>query len=144
MGRKLRIVHAAMIPSATSVHKSLAPKCTFASGSRVYARDYHADHPQWAQDTIHKRCGSRLYDVKVGSETWVRHQNQLGPRHEQSLKRTATSISIPLDILTDTFTLPVHKLAEPLEPNLRARRFTNRVRRSVRPFQVDPEAKRYQ
>ncbi|VDP84809.1 unnamed protein product [Echinostoma caproni] len=141
MGRKLRIVHAAVIPSATSVHLLSVPKCAFANGFCVYARDYSADYPYLAQPTIIKWRGCILYDVKVEGEKWARHQNQLRPRHEQSSKHTPMSIPLPLYVLNDTFALPVPKSIEPLEPNLKARRWTNRVRRFVRPFRVNPKAK---
>ncbi|VDP93597.1 unnamed protein product [Echinostoma caproni] len=99
MGRKLRTVHAAMIPSATSVHQSSAPKCAFANGSCVYARDYRADHPQWAQATISKRCGDKESDFSefpdsIASECSSSSASNKGSRNSKrrSYKRAATPV----------------------------------------------------
>lgn len=143
MGRKLRTVHAALIPKATVASTLPTTKQAFRKNDAVYARDYRADHPMWAKATIVKQCGRRLYELNVQGETWIRHRNQLRNRSISQTVEHQSATVLPLDVLLDTFALPPTKPPEP-QPDLRPRRWTDRVRRSVRPFQVDPRAKRYQ
>ncbi|CAF1460993.1 unnamed protein product [Adineta ricciae] len=55
----------------------------FTEGDKVLVRDFRASSTktQWKPGSLIHRQGSRLWLVKVGDQTWRRHENQLQFRH---------------------------------------------------------------
>ncbi|VDL95580.1 unnamed protein product [Schistocephalus solidus] len=102
-----------------------------------------------------------LFDVCVGNDNWVRHQNQIRRRYCSKAIEPESLTSLSLDILLDTFAiLTDHPVSEPnaeppsnvtlsvsvagsapSERKLPPRHRTNRVRRTTQPIQ--PRQKRY-
>ncbi|CAH8597340.1 unnamed protein product [Dicrocoelium dendriticum] len=151
MGRKLRTTNDALIPTEKPPTHSGA--CTkhkeFAVGAPVYARDYRAGHPRWIKATVTARRGDMLHDVSVGDDTWVRHRNQLRPRHGETSMPASHPVRLPLHILLDTFGLATQRQSTveaaqstPRLENPPCRR-TERIRRSPKSLQVNPRQKRY-
>ena len=78
-GRQLRDIAAR---NETNKHS----KRSFLQGDPCYVKTYGAtanSRPRWAQGTISKVMGPRLYEVKLypGGPTWKRHLDQLRPRY---------------------------------------------------------------
>ncbi|CAH8640601.1 unnamed protein product [Dicrocoelium dendriticum] len=151
MGRKLRTTNEALIPTEKPpIHSGPCNKHKeFVFGAPVYARDYRAGHPRWIEATVTARRGDMLHDVSVGDDTWVRHRNQLRPRHEETSMPTSHPVRLPLHILLDTFGLATQRQSTveaaqspPHLENPPCRR-TERIRRSPKSLQVNPRQKRY-
>ncbi|CAI2738846.1 unnamed protein product [Dicrocoelium dendriticum] len=151
MGRKLRTTNEALIPTEKPpIHSGPCTKHKdFAVGAPVYARDYRAGHPRWIKATVTARRGDMLHDVSVGDDTWVRHRNQLRPRHGETPMPASHPVRLPLHILLDTFGLATQRQStveaaqsSPHLENLSCRR-TGRIRRSPKSLQVNPRQKRY-
>ena len=124
-----------------------AKKSSYVPGQSVLAADYRSGSPKWTPGTIVRKRGNIVYEVDVHSAVWIRHANQLrstpieGPRPRDS--------TIPLDILLDTFelvqTANTHVPNTPNEHSVCApRRWTDRVRRSVTPLQLNPRLPSYE
>ena len=67
----------------------------FTPSQSVLAKDYRNGKEKWTLGHIVRRSGKTVYDVQVESSIWVRHANQLRTSH------------LPMDILCDTFGLPI-------------------------------------
>ena len=149
MGRQLRTINHGLLPRDQPNHEP-AQKPThgaFPVGALVYARDYRQGKDNWTEATITGRRGKVTYEVTVGSEKWIRHRNQLRPRHLQTTT-TSTETPLPLGILLDTFSLPTPAASEPhtateSEGNHRPRRFPSRVRKQTTRFQINPRKPSY-
>ncbi|CAH8512294.1 unnamed protein product [Dicrocoelium dendriticum] len=151
MGRKLRTTNEALIPTEKPPTQSGAyskPK-EFVVGAPVYARDYRAGHPRWIKATVTARRGDMLHNVSVGNDIWVRHRNQLRPRHGETSMPASYPVRLPLHILLDTFGLATQRQSTveaaqspPHLENPPCRR-TERIRRSPKSLQVNPRQKRY-
>ncbi|TGZ73183.1 hypothetical protein CRM22_001661 [Opisthorchis felineus] len=70
----------------------------FDIGQSVLVKDYHGNRVSWRQGKITRRVGNVVYDVHVGSETWVRHANQLKEAYSQPTQRLN---ALPLNILIE-------------------------------------------
>ncbi|GAA52877.1 hypothetical protein CLF_109028 [Clonorchis sinensis] len=110
-------------------------------------KDYRGDAERWTQGIIVRRAGRVVYQVNVGSSIWVRHANQLRASY---LPATVTLDPVlPLEILLGTFELSQKaKSPEPMnEPAISKscapRRWTDRIRRPVRPMQLNPQQQSY-
>ena len=147
MGRKLRTTHHALIPTE---HRppNLYNTDGFTIGTNVHVRDYRPGNDKWTDGTVKNRRSKVVYDVAVDGDIWVRHQNQLRPRHSQN---NDSNVNIPLDLLLDTFDLerisstPVASLDPPAEVDatLLPRRWTDRQRRPIQRMQVDSRRTHY-
>ncbi|KAA3674010.1 uncharacterized protein DEA37_0012162 [Paragonimus westermani] len=140
VGRKLRTVHYALIPTNEPTQlPGTNLQNVFAIGEAVYARD-------WMEATVSARHGKVLYDVSVSDTIWKRHHNQLRPRHTNE-ETTDDQHLLPLDILLDAFamsnTRKTTATSSQVTTNLLPRRWTDRNRRPHRPMQLDPRAKCY-
>ncbi|GAA48919.1 pol-related protein, partial [Clonorchis sinensis] len=120
-----------------------ATSCSFSEGQRVLVRDYSGRHPTWTPGLI--LCGRSkvLYEIQVCPAWWIRHTNQIRLTDEQILLTGPSELSP--EILLDTFdlgTLPGNPSAASSEAQpehgLQPRRWTGRIRKIVRPLQVDP------
>ena len=68
MGRKIRTIHVAMLPSRNSTRNSESKrKCGYKAGDLVYARDYRPKHRLTAA-VVRKRHGSIVCKVEVGNK----------------------------------------------------------------------------
>ncbi|KAA3681810.1 uncharacterized protein DEA37_0004819 [Paragonimus westermani] len=107
MGRKLRTVHHALIPTDTLPHQpgQTESHTEFSIGSPVYARDYRPTHEEWTDGVVKARSGKVLLEISVGKSSGNHHRNQLRPRHPDASMRE-TQQSFPPDVLLDTFTIP--------------------------------------
>ena len=126
---------------------------SFHPGDSVLVRTYNCPS-RWTLGSIIRNRGSVLYEVRVGSETWIRHANQLRlgvPSHQVD----PTQAELQLDILLDSFCLkqhnqsntertPPHETRLPPEPSLQPRRWTDRTPKPVKPLRIDPRKKSYQ
>ncbi|CAH8568685.1 unnamed protein product [Dicrocoelium dendriticum] len=151
MGRKLRTINEALIPTEKPPSHSGAyiKHKEFVVGAPVYARDYRAGRPRWIKATVTARRGDMLHDVSVGDDTWVRHRNQLRPRHGETSTPASHPVHLPLHILLDTFGMAPQRettveaaQSTPRLENPPCRR-TERIRRSPKSLQVNPCQKRY-
>ncbi|KAA3676508.1 uncharacterized protein DEA37_0007238 [Paragonimus westermani] len=149
MGRKLRTVLHAVIPTDTLLYQpgQTDVHCECSIGSPVYVCDYRPTHEEWIDELVKARRMKVLLEVSVGNSTWIHHRNQLRSRHPDASMRE-TQQALLLDILLDTFTIPTI-VRSPIpttdlctNDRLFRRRWTDRVRRPVRPLQVTPRAKR--
>ena len=152
-GRKLRTIHNFMLPPAPRrVDSSIRNKRKFEVGEAVYVRDYRTGHKPWNEGYIAAHRGQVMYDVKVGSDLWTRHYNQLRPR--RSGIPTSTKSTLPLDILLETFNLPtvdkketqnyaVPATSEKAEASTTTRRQSNRHWQKTQRLQIDPKKARY-
>ena len=148
MGRKLRTTFSAMIPRKAEPEAVQHPrlKIPLQLGTKVYARDYRAKEENWTAGKIVKRRGKVIYDVAVDNEVWVRHRNQLRPRHNDD-STDGNSAQLPLDILLETFDIPNDGAKpatnSPVKCQVQPRRCTNRARKPTVQLQVNPRLKRY-
>ncbi|TPP55959.1 hypothetical protein FGIG_01832 [Fasciola gigantica] len=141
MGRKLKIIHNALFPTRPQQVSGLNKG--FLVGLAVYARDYRSIKPTWATRGIRHHCGTKLYEVSVDDDLWVRHQNPIRCCHDKSQDRPHEQ-HIPLEILLDTSKLPTPELPTTnLDPDLLPRRWSDRPRRQVRQFQMDSQGPSY-
>ncbi|KAA3670222.1 uncharacterized protein DEA37_0003580 [Paragonimus westermani] len=101
------MVHHALNPTDTLPHQSGRTEAHtgLSIGSPVYARDYRPTHEEWVGGVVKACRGKVLLEVSVGNSTWIRHRNQIRPRHPDASMRE-TQQSLPLDVLLDTFTNP--------------------------------------
>ncbi|BHF74808.1 hypothetical protein SprV_0501789600 [Sparganum proliferum] len=164
MGRKLRTTFHALVPTgAQPLQTSPASRSKLSIGTPVFVRDYRAGFPDWIEATVVAHRGSMLFDVDVGDDIWVRHHNQIRRRHCSNTTGLESAPSLSLDILLDTFAIPVDRsvpeltaappsdvppsvsVTAPGSPDNKPRliRRTNRVRRSTVPMQINPRQKRY-
>ncbi|CAL8101398.1 unnamed protein product [Calicophoron daubneyi] len=157
LGRPIRTIFTNMLPRSTPYGQrntkmddrfnrqhGARPK-VFRPGDLVLARDYRSTE-FWRPGTITGRRGNVLYEVQVGRQTWIRHANQLRPNHGQV--QALPPPSIQLDILLDTFDLPHNEQAAPPAQSTTSKtrlpqRWTDRLRRQVRPLQVNPYLQTY-
>ncbi|KAA3676205.1 uncharacterized protein DEA37_0003222 [Paragonimus westermani] len=105
VGRKLRTVHHALIPT-NALTQAPGPNFNnrFATGEAVYKRDYRPDHNSWT-DASMSACHGKMYDVSVSGTIWKRHRYKLRPRHTNA-KATDAQHLLLLDILLNTFAIP--------------------------------------
>ncbi|MGL5707069.1 MAG: DDE-type integrase/transposase/recombinase [Aeromonas sp.] len=149
MGRKLRTTHQALIPIESTRKPTTSPDrvSPIIIGTAVYARDYRPRSKPWTTGTVITRRGKVLYDVSVDGEKWIRHRNQLRPRHGNDDWHEETTL--PLDLLLDTFQLD-NSSERPTDPapitpevTLLPRRWSLRRRRPTRRMQVDSRRSHY-
>lgn len=126
---------------------------TFKPGDFVRARDYRSGHAAWATGEIQRRHGDVIYDVLIGSQTWVRHANQLRPTSCQA-ERTGQA-ELPFDLLVDQFNLLKPELDNETKQNeatdrpethrkeFEHRRWTDRRRIPSTRLQVNPRLPSY-
>nr|VZI29970.1 unnamed protein product [Spirometra erinaceieuropaei] len=164
MGRKLRTTFHALVPTgAQPAQTSPVSRSKLSIRTPVFVRDYRGGFPDWIEATVVSHRGSMLFDVDVGDDIWVHHQNQIRRRHCSNTTGLDSAPSLSLDILLDTFAIPADRsVPEPtaappsdVSPSVsvtvpgspdnkpRLRRRTNRVRRSTLPMQINPRQKRY-
>lgn len=74
-------------------------------GCPVFTRDYRGNHGLWMEARVVGTLGQVMYEVKVGRDTWTRQRNQL--RKRIALDRSSKGVNLHLDILLNTFNLPV-------------------------------------
>ena len=147
MGRQLRTVHHALIPTKSRPDPLIHEISDFKLGEAVFARDYRPGHDVWAAGKISGQRGKVVYEVEIDGDVRLRHRNQLRPR-KPDVQPKPEDIVLPLDILLDTFTLPTPKptVAEKTitpEVNLTPRRWTDRRRRPTTPFQLNTRSRTY-
>ena len=91
-----------VFPRATSNKpEKLLKRITFNVGDPLLASDFRPGQT-WTADTVARRHGSVLYEIRVNGKSWIRHRNQ--PKRRQLENPSITSI--PLSLLFDTFKLP--------------------------------------
>ena len=121
----------------------------FAVGQQVLARDYRRDRPKWTIGRVLRKHGNVIYDIEVGTTTWVRHANQLLNRevdNASSIDRTPDS-RIPFNLLTDenasqpTGTTSTFQQTE--SPQHSPKRRPSRQRKPVSTLQINPRLKTY-
>ncbi|GAA54492.1 hypothetical protein CLF_103414 [Clonorchis sinensis] len=117
-------------------------------GQKVLVRDYSGRRPAWIPGLILRRRGKVLYEIQVGPARWIRHTNQIRPTGAQILPSGPSELS--LEMLLDTFdlgTIPENPSAASSEARpehgLQPRRWTDRIRKPVRPLQVNPRPRSY-
>ena len=149
MGRQLRTINHGLLPrdQPTNEPAKMPTHGVLPVGTLVFARDYRPGKESWTEATITGHRGKVIYEVTVGSETWIRHRNQLRPR-QLSITTTSNEPSLPLDVLLDTYSLPRSAVPDPhtaVEPevNLQPRRWSSRTRRRTQQFQINPRNKSY-
>lgn len=149
MGRKLRTVHNAMLPTIQSARTRInVASSNFSTGSSVYARDYRSRDRHWVAGTVVQRKGDVMYDVQIGTDIWTRHRNQIRPRLAEGEVSASATTNLPLDVLLDTFQMPVEQGSSSVQPStpdvrFQPRRWTDRKRKPVRPLQVNPKKTKY-
>ncbi|THD21036.1 hypothetical protein D915_008360 [Fasciola hepatica] len=141
MGRKLKTTRNVLFP--TRPQQITVQNKEFAMDSAVYARNYRSTKPIWTAGMIRHRCGTKLCEVSVDDDIWVRHQNQLRSHHEKPQNRPHEQ-HIPLEVLLDTFKPPSPESPTTTpDTDLLPRRWSDRPRRQTRQFQVDPHGPSY-
>jgi hypothetical protein len=151
MGRKLRNINDALLPKegGLKINTKHAGTSELPVNTPVYARDYRPGYGKWAEGTIAARRGKVLYEIIVNGGTWIRHRNQLRPRHVHNSDENPPDL--PLDILLDTFDINASnqpaethlELPGPADSRRLPRRRTDRVRRPPVRIQVDPRRQYY-
>ncbi|TGZ69471.1 hypothetical protein CRM22_003730 [Opisthorchis felineus] len=64
----------------------------------VLINGYPGNRVSWSQGKITQRIGTVIYDIHVGSKTWVRHANRLKEAYSQPRQRLN---ALPLNILIE-------------------------------------------
>ncbi|GAA53126.1 hypothetical protein CLF_109607 [Clonorchis sinensis] len=137
--------HITFIAAATSLAHFVE---MFSEGQKVLVRDYSGRRPTWIPGLILRRRGKVLYEIQVGPARWICHTNQIRPTGAQILPSGPSELS--LEMLLDTFdlgTIPENPSAASSEARpehgLQPRRWTDRIRKPVRPLQVKPRLRSY-
>ncbi|TGZ50421.1 hypothetical protein CRM22_010816 [Opisthorchis felineus] len=119
----------------------------FDIGQSVLVKDHHGNRVSWHQGKITRRIGNVICDVHVGSETWVRHANQLKEAYSQPTQRLN---ALPLNILIEHLDMNRGRktdirVAEQLTevPVYQQSRRMTRRRMQVKKSQVYPKQKTY-
>lgn len=132
-----------------------AKRHKFELGQSVLARDYRRGHDPWILGEIIGKRGSVMYEVRIGTQTWIRHTNQLRPTHCQAVG--TRHANLPFDSLLDGFNLPKglvqdhrpssdtvgSRVKQPRPKMLQPRRWTDRHRTPSRRIQVNPRNSSY-
>ena len=116
----------------------------FEVGDLVYARDYRHSQNKWQPGQVSGKRGEVIYEVKTGKDVWIRHANQLRMRAGSRQREDDNLKQLPLEILCETFGIPsLTKSINENESTSSECRRSVRVRRPVKPFQIQPKAKSY-
>ncbi|VDO26671.1 unnamed protein product [Heligmosomoides polygyrus] len=125
----------------------------FERGDNVNVSDYKDGKHKWTNGSILDRIGEVLYKVRCGTQTWIRHANQLRRRYSGS----NNEVQEDMDTLFETFDLerPELQSQAPSPPpaetsegvptvqqGMQLRRST-RTRRPTKTLHIDPTQKRY-
>ncbi|VDL92591.1 unnamed protein product [Schistocephalus solidus] len=70
----------------------------------MLAKDYRNKQEKWMLRGVHRKCGDVVYQIRVGSDIWVRHANQL--KHIKCTDAPSPSSNLLLEQRLGTFHLP--------------------------------------
>ncbi|EFO91976.1 hypothetical protein CRE_11440 [Caenorhabditis remanei] len=166
IGRKMRTVLNLLLPHkpTPSLERNLAMETQFNlhHGARdrifeindqVYVIDRRSPNSsQWVSGVIERKLGQTVYKVRVGSQRWTRHANQLRqrtspPSHydwSDFLEIEDPAEEMPKSDRADDTTIPVPSPRTSIPPTtpVPLRRSTRTIK-PVQPFQIQPKQKRY-
>ncbi|EFP01211.1 hypothetical protein CRE_24401 [Caenorhabditis remanei] len=166
IGRKMRTVLNLLLPHkpTPSLKRNLAMETqfnlhhgardrSFEINDQVYVIDRRSPNSsQWVSGVIERKLGQTVYKVRVGSQRWTRHANQLRqrtspPSHydwSDFLEIEDPAEEMPKPDKADTTTIPVLSPSTSIPPTtpVPLRRSTRNIK-PVQPFQIQPKQKRY-
>ena len=158
--RKIRSVFDRLLPSPTKKTAKIENKMAkaYKPGDKVFFKNFRAGKMHWEEGTVTKRIRQVIYDIKC--EKFLRkhkqHWNQLRSRHTTEV--TENTKEIPMEILYDSFEIPVPvSQHSPMDvspnprpevpgcrtPPLQGGPRRKRLRKEINRLSPDPKKKKY-
>ncbi|EFP06498.1 hypothetical protein CRE_08365 [Caenorhabditis remanei] len=95
-------------------------------------------------EVIERKLGQTVYNVRVGSQRWTKHANQLRQLNEDFLEIEDPAEEMPSFVKADATIIPVPSSRTSIPPTtpVPLRRYTRNIK-PVQPFQIQSRQKRY-